>query len=61
MILVWLLILYVLPALISFWIYYAHWCKNTDEGSTIEDMDNWLKENVSGTVVWSCFILFLIG
>ena len=47
MVLLIIFIMYVLPALVGFVIYYVHWCKNDEEGYTIEDMNRWMSRNVT--------------
>ena len=39
--------MYVFPAIVGFIIYYVHWCKNDEEGYTIEDMNRWMSRNVT--------------
>lgn len=46
MVLLIVFIMYVLPALVGFVIYYVHWCKNDKEGYTIADMNRWMSKNV---------------
>ena len=47
MVLLIIFIMYVLPAIVGFVIYYVHWCKNDEEGYTIEDMNRWMSKNVT--------------
>ena len=47
MVLLIIFIMYVLPALVGFVIYYVHWCKNDKEGYTIEDMNLWMTRNAT--------------
>lgn len=47
MVLLIIFIMYVLPAIVGFIIYYVHWCKNDEEGYTIEDMNLWMSRNVT--------------
>jgi hypothetical protein len=51
-----LTILYILPAVLGFIIYYVHWCKNDKEGYTIADMNQWMSKNVTLSDVRELFI-----
>ena len=56
MVLLIIFIMYVLPALVGFVIYYVHWYKNDKEGYTIADMNRWMSKNVTLSDVRELFI-----
>jgi hypothetical protein len=56
MVLLIIFIMYVLPAVAGFVIYYVHWCKNDEEGYTIEDMKLWMMKHTTISNVFNAFI-----
>ena len=55
-ILILITIFYIFPAVLGFIIYYVHWCKNDEEGYTIEDMNLWMMRHTTISNVFDVFI-----